>query len=85
VADNGSNWYLSGAPDDRWDNDTLVSQLRRVKGSDFEAVDVSSLQISPDSGRARVALDFIPSDWLYLPAINRLSGGTIPPVAVTAH
>jgi hypothetical protein len=37
VADNGSNWYISGAPDDRWDDDAL-SQLAEVKGSDFEAV-----------------------------------------------
>lgn len=78
VADNGSNWYLSGAPDERWDNDTLVDQLRRVKGSDFEAVDVSTLQLTPDSGQARITINFTPSDWLYLPNINRLSGGTIP-------
>jgi len=25
VADNGSNWYISGAPDPRWNNDALVS------------------------------------------------------------
>ena len=23
VADNGSNWYISGVPDERWDNDDL--------------------------------------------------------------
>ncbi len=38
VADNGSNWYVSGAPDPRWDNDALVSELAQVKGSDFEVV-----------------------------------------------
>lgn len=38
VADNGSNWRLSGAPDARWNNDQLVSQLRQVKGSNFEVV-----------------------------------------------
>lgn len=37
VADNGSNWYLSGSPDVRWDDEEL-SQLRRVKGDDFEVV-----------------------------------------------
>lgn len=37
VADNGSNWYVSGAPDTRWDDDEL-SELRRVKGRDFEVV-----------------------------------------------
>ncbi|MGE5256322.1 MAG: hypothetical protein ACM3KE_06605 [Hyphomicrobiales bacterium] len=52
LADNGSAWYISGAPDPRWDNDTLVGELGRVKGSDFEAVDVSALMVSADSGQA---------------------------------
>ncbi len=43
VADNGSNWYVSGAPDPRWSNDDLHT-LDRVKGSDFEVVDTSSLR-----------------------------------------
>ncbi|WP_287987717.1 hypothetical protein [Piscinibacter sp.] len=43
VADNGSNWYVSGAPDDRWDNDALVSELRQVRGSDFEVVRMDGL------------------------------------------
>ena len=51
LADNGSAWYLSGAPDPRWDDEELVTELRRVHGSDFEAVDVSSLEQDPDSGR----------------------------------
>ncbi|MFZ6757617.1 hypothetical protein ACO0K9_10445 [Undibacterium sp. Ji50W] len=38
VADNGSNWYISGAPDARWNNDKLVSELGSVKGSNFEVV-----------------------------------------------
>jgi hypothetical protein len=37
VADNGSNWYISGAPDPRWDDDDL-DQLKRVPGSAFEVV-----------------------------------------------
>jgi hypothetical protein len=37
VADNGSNWYISGAPDPRWNNDALHT-LGRVRGSDFEVV-----------------------------------------------
>jgi hypothetical protein len=52
LADNGSAWYLSGAPDSRWDNDFLVNELGQVKGSDFEAVDESSLMVGPDSGQA---------------------------------
>ncbi|MEJ0048652.1 MAG: hypothetical protein WDN04_23005 [Rhodospirillales bacterium] len=38
VADNGSDWYLSGAPDPHWNNGKLVSELRQVTGSDFEVV-----------------------------------------------
>ena len=52
LADNGSAWFISGAPDERWDN-TMLSDLRRVIGSDFEAVDVSSLMIDPNSGQAK--------------------------------
>ena len=52
LADNGSAWYISGVPDSRWDNDMLVSELAQVKGSDFEAVEVSSLMVNPDSGLA---------------------------------
>jgi hypothetical protein len=42
VADNGSDWFLSGAPSSGWDNDDLHS-LGGVKGSDFEVVDESAL------------------------------------------
>jgi hypothetical protein len=52
LADNGSSWYLSGAPDERWDNDHLHQLDQYVSGSDFEAVDVSSLMINPNSGQA---------------------------------
>jgi hypothetical protein len=37
VADNGSSWYLTGAPDPRW-NDEDLDQIKRVPGSAFEAV-----------------------------------------------
>jgi len=37
VADNGSSWYITGAPDKGWSNDQLHT-LGRVKGSDFEVV-----------------------------------------------
>ena len=55
LADNGSAWYISGAPDERWDNDVL-HELDVVVGSDFEAVDVSSLRVDPNSGQ--VLTDF---------------------------
>jgi hypothetical protein len=37
VADNGADWYITGAPDPRWSNDQLHS-LHRVPGSAFEVV-----------------------------------------------
>jgi hypothetical protein len=52
LADNGSSWYVSGAPDPRWDND-ILHELKEIPGSAFEAVDVSSLMVDPDSGRAQ--------------------------------
>jgi hypothetical protein len=37
VADNGSSWYVTGAPDPRWRDEDL-DQLKRVPGAAFEAV-----------------------------------------------
>lgn len=37
VADNGSDWYISGTSDSRWDDDDL-NQLKTVPGSAFEVV-----------------------------------------------
>ena len=37
LADIGSNMYVSGAPDERWNNDEL-RELLQVKASDFEVV-----------------------------------------------
>jgi hypothetical protein len=51
LADNGSSWFISGTPDANWDN-TDLHNLTNVKGSDFEAVDVSPLMIDPNSGQA---------------------------------
>lgn len=38
LADTGSDWYVTGAPDRRWDEDNL-QQLKGIPGSAFEAVD----------------------------------------------
>lgn len=46
VADNGSDWFISGAPDARWNNADLVSQLGQVKGGDFEVVKLGQLVTS---------------------------------------
>jgi hypothetical protein len=52
LADNGSSWFLSGAPDPRWSDDDLHA-LQQLTGADFEAVDATALMIDPDSARAR--------------------------------
>lgn len=52
LADNGSSWYLSGAPDERWDNDAL-RQLASIKGSDLAAIDASTIMVDPSSGAVR--------------------------------
>src|SRR6185437_8732680 len=55
VADNGSNWYFQGTMDAGWDNEpyaTMVSQLKTIPASAFEAVDESSMMVDPNSGQA---------------------------------
>jgi hypothetical protein len=42
LADNGSPWYISGAPDRHWNNDAL-HLLDELTGKDFQVVDTSSL------------------------------------------
>jgi len=48
LADNGSDWYVSGSPNAAWDNDQL-HELDALTGSDFEAVDTSGLMVNQDS------------------------------------
>ncbi len=43
LADNGSPWYVTGAPDPRWNDDELHA-LHQLSGSDFEVVDTSGLR-----------------------------------------
>jgi hypothetical protein len=42
VADNGTSWFVTGAPDPRW-NDAQLEQLKRVPGSAFEVVRAGAL------------------------------------------
>ena len=51
LADNGSDWYVSGSPNAGWNNDELHT-LDDITGNDFEAVDESSLMVDPNSGQA---------------------------------
>jgi hypothetical protein len=52
LADNGSAWYISGAPDERWDNQMLHA-MDNLTGANFEAVDEAGLMIDPNSGQSR--------------------------------
>jgi len=51
LADNGSNWFFQGSAYPQWPG-ALVSLLKRIPASAFQAVDESCLMVSPDSGRA---------------------------------
>lgn len=42
LADNGGNWFVSGAPDARW-NDAELNTLKRIRGSDFEVVQMGTV------------------------------------------
>jgi hypothetical protein len=53
LADNGSNWFFSGTEDANWP-DSLLTELKSVPASQFEAIDESSLMVSPDSARTNV-------------------------------
>lgn len=54
LTDNGAPWFLAGVPDERWNN-TDLHNLTSITGASFEAVDVSSLMVDPNSGQARLA------------------------------
>jgi hypothetical protein len=43
LADNGANWYITGAPSPGWSNEQLHT-LGRVKGSNFEVVDPRAIR-----------------------------------------
>jgi len=49
LADNGSAWYISGAPDDRWDN-TQLATLSGIKGSNLEVVQMGTVYTSDPTG-----------------------------------
>jgi hypothetical protein len=62
VADNGSSMYLSGAPDDRWDNSDLHN-LGSVHTSDFEVIQMTPLYTSANvpTGNAPTVTQFTAS------------------------
>ena len=52
LADNGSNWYFQGEASNAWPA-KMLEELKSIPGTSFEAVDESSLEISPGSMAAR--------------------------------
>jgi hypothetical protein len=53
LADNGSDWFFQGTVDERW-TDGLLDELKRIPAAQFEAVDESSLMVSPDSAAVKL-------------------------------
>jgi hypothetical protein len=53
LTDTGSEWYISGVPDEHWNNDNLHWFDENLQGKDFEAVDSDLLRISSNSGQAQ--------------------------------
>lgn len=79
LADNGSPWFISGAPDERWNNNVL-RELRQLTGADFEAVDISSLIIEVDSGQARGPVSETPTT---IPSTSTSSPTETPTPSIT--
>ena len=70
LADNGSNWYVTGTHDPQWDDEEL-SALSRVKGSDFEVVQAPGHLLMPQSdfdgdGRSDTAVFRPPTGTWYM-------------------
>jgi hypothetical protein len=60
LADNGSAWYITGAPDDRWDSNQLA-RLSGIKGSDLEVVQMGTVYNSDPAGTAPTITSFTAS------------------------
>ena len=79
VADNGSNWYISGTSDNRWNNDDLHA-LSAIPGSDFEVGDESALQLSANSAQVKGSPSFSPSPTVaFSPTHSPTTGAAITP------
>ena len=75
LADNGSNWFISGASDPNFD-DTDLHTLGQLHGSDFEVVDTSGLRNGPDSFTATVNVGQSGSN--FVDTVSHNSTTTIP-------
>jgi hypothetical protein len=70
MADNGSNMYISGAPDDRWSNDDLHN-LGSVTNQDFDVV-----QMDPIYTAANIPTGAVPSISSFTASPQSVSAGT---------
>jgi hypothetical protein len=70
MADNGSNMYISGAPDDSWDNDDLHN-LGQVTASDFDVI-----QMTPLYTQANIPIGAAPQISSFTTSANSISAGT---------
>ena len=43
LADNGSDWYVSGMPHEEWSDDSLVNELGQIKGRHFEVIEMENV------------------------------------------
>ena len=88
VADNGSSWYISGAADSRWNDDDL-HKLTGLHGSDFEAVDESSLMVDPNSGAVKgststtTTVPTTSTTSTTVPSTTTTTSATVPPTTTT--
>jgi len=51
ICDHGSNWFVQGTSDPRWNDDDL-NALKSLTGNDFEVIDEAPMIVNPDSGQA---------------------------------
>jgi hypothetical protein len=70
MADNGSNMYISGAPDDRWDNDDLHN-LDQVTAENFEVV-----QMNPIYTQSNLPTGAVPAIASFTASATTVSAGT---------
>lgn len=53
LTDHGSEWYVTGAPDERWNNEELHWLNENLRGLEFEAVDTSGMMSDPNSAAVK--------------------------------
>ncbi len=79
VADNGSDWFFQGSAEDGWNTD-LLDELKSIPASAFEAVDTSSIMVTPNSGQFKTSTPVSTvavRDFSYSPANSSVSRGTV--------